>query len=76
MDAVREALRRREHPLRKLVDMLKDVPVIDTYDLDGFCESARLRDLQALVKSIMRLLGEAQLAEVSRIVAQDDETPF
>jgi hypothetical protein len=76
IEAVGEALRQHGHPLRKLVDTLKEMPVIDQYDVDGWCESARLRDLQALAKSIMRLLGEAQLVEVSRIVAQDDDRPF
>jgi hypothetical protein len=76
VEAVGQALRQPYHPLRKLVDTLKDVPVIDQFDVDGWCESARLRDLAALGKSVMRLLGDAQLVDVSRLLAQDDDRPF
>jgi hypothetical protein len=61
VELVGDALTRRAHPLRTLVDTLKDAPVIDTFDVDGWVASARIRDLEALGKSMMRLLGEAQL---------------
>jgi hypothetical protein len=76
IELVGDALTRPRHPLRKLVETLKDAPVVDTYDVDGWCVSARLRDLEALGQSLMRLLGEAQLTEVSRLLAQDDDVAF
>jgi hypothetical protein len=76
LELVGDALTRRGHPLRQLIDVLKDAPVVDRYDVDGWCESARDRDQHALATAIMRLLGEAQLAEVSRLLAQDDDVPF
>jgi hypothetical protein len=72
-----DATDRREHPLRALLEVMRDAPVCDSYDLDGWVQSMPLRAKTALADAVIRLLGESVLHDVGRVLRElDDDTPF
>jgi hypothetical protein len=72
-----DATDRRDHPLRALLEVMRDAPVCDRDDLDGWVQTMPLRAKAALADAIIRLLGESVLTEVGRVVHDlDDDTPF
>jgi hypothetical protein len=77
LERMDDATDRRDHPLRALLQVMQDAPVCDSYDLDGWVQSMPLRAKAALADSVVRLLGESVLHDVSRVLRElDDDTPF
>jgi hypothetical protein len=77
IELIDDATERREHPLAALLQVMRDAPVCDRYDLDGWVQNMPLRAKQALADAMIKLLGESVLHEVSRVLRDlDDDTPF
>jgi hypothetical protein len=72
-----DATDQRDHPLASLLEVMRDAPVCDSYDLDGWVQTMPTRAKLALADAVMKLLGESVLTEVSRVLRDmDDDTPF
>jgi hypothetical protein len=72
-----DATDQRDHPLASLLAVMRDAPVCDSYDLDGWVATMPTRAKQALAEAVMKLLGESVLTEVGRVLRDlDDDTPF
>jgi hypothetical protein len=76
LELLDDATDRRDHPLRALLEVMRDAPVCDRYDLDGWVQSMPLRAKTALAESVIRCLGESVLHDVSRVLRELDDTPF
>jgi hypothetical protein len=61
------------HPLEELCQVLKDAPLVDAMERDGWLRYARQRDLNRLAYAVMACLADAQLQELQRV---DDDHPF
>jgi hypothetical protein len=62
----------RHHPLAAVVVDLKDSPLEDHFELDGWLQTFAACDKARLGEAVLRLLGEAQL----HVLSQLDERPF
>jgi hypothetical protein len=72
-----DATERPDHPLAALLEVMRDAPVCDAYDLDGWIQTMPLRAKQALADAVIKCLGESVLTEVARVLRDlDDDTPF
>jgi hypothetical protein len=77
IESLDDATDRPKHPLAALLEVMRDAPVCDQYDLDGWVQSMPRRAKAALADSVVRLLGESVLHDVSRVLRElDDDTPF
>jgi hypothetical protein len=65
----------QEGPLGLLYQMVVDAPFETLEEMRGFLATARPRQVEAVGKAVMRLLVEAQLAELARVDA-DADRPF
>jgi hypothetical protein len=64
-----------EGPLGLLYQIVVDAPFETLEEMRGFLATARPRQVEAIGKAVMRLLVEAQLAELARVDA-DADRPF
>jgi hypothetical protein len=62
----------RHHPLAAVIADLKDAPLEDHFELDGWLQSMAACDKARLGEAVLRLLGEAQL----HLLQQLDDRPF
>ena len=62
----------RHHPLAEIVADLKDSPLEDSFELDGWLQAFAACDKARLGEAVLRLLGEAQL----HVLSQLDDRPF
>jgi hypothetical protein len=69
---VRAALQAPGHPLQDLQATLREAPLEDGYECDGWVKYSRMRQADRLGRAIMRLFGEAQLAATP----QRQDRPF
>jgi hypothetical protein len=66
----------QEGPLGLLFQMVVDAPFETAEELRGFLATVRPRQVEAIGKAVIRPLAEAQLAELARVDAGDDDRPF
>jgi hypothetical protein len=60
------------HPIAEVIADLKDAPLEDQFELDGWLQTIATYEKTRLGEAVLRLLGEAQL----HILSQLDDRPF